>query len=42
MKQRQVDSVAILTPKGYLSGGDETDALELCPPLRPDEAVRGG
>jgi hypothetical protein len=28
MKQRMVDSIAILTPKGYLSGGDETDELE--------------
>ena len=28
MKQRQVETVAILTPKGYLSGGDETDELE--------------
>jgi anti-sigma B factor antagonist len=28
MKQRQVESIAILTPKGYLSGGDETDELE--------------
>ena len=28
MKQRQVDTVAIITPKGYLSGGDETDELE--------------
>ena len=28
MKQRQVESVAILTPRGYLSGGDETDELE--------------
>jgi len=28
MKQRQVETVAILTPKGYLSGGDETDELK--------------
>jgi anti-sigma B factor antagonist len=28
MKQRQVESVAILTPKGYLTGGEETDELE--------------
>jgi anti-sigma B factor antagonist len=28
MKQRQVESIAILTPKGYMSGGDETDELE--------------
>ncbi len=28
MKQRQVETIAILTPKGYLSGGDETDELE--------------
>jgi len=28
MKKRQVESIAILTPKGYLSGGDETDELE--------------
>ena len=28
MKQRQVESIAILTPKGYLSGGDETEELE--------------
>src|SRR5215467_3099009 len=28
MKVRQVDSVAILTPRGYLTGGDETDELE--------------
>lgn len=28
MKVRQVESIAILTPKGYLTGGDETDELE--------------
>src|SRR5882762_1609481 len=28
MKQRQVGSIAILTPRGYLTGGDETDELE--------------
>jgi len=28
MKQRQVGAVAVLTPKGYLTGGDETDELE--------------
>jgi anti-sigma B factor antagonist len=28
MKQRQVESIAILAPKGYLTGGDETDELE--------------
>ena len=28
MKQRMVETVAIITPKGYLSGGDETDELE--------------
>ena len=28
MKQRQVESIAILYPKGYLTGGDETDELE--------------
>jgi anti-sigma B factor antagonist len=28
MKQRQVGSIAILTPKGYLVGGEETDELE--------------
>jgi anti-sigma B factor antagonist len=28
MKQRQVGSINILTPKGYLVGGDETDELE--------------
>jgi anti-sigma B factor antagonist len=28
MKQRQVETVAILTPKGYLTGGEETDELE--------------
>lgn len=27
MKQRQVGSVAILYPKGYLTGGEETDEL---------------
>ncbi len=29
MKERQVGSIAILAPRGYLTGGDETDALEL-------------
>lgn len=28
MKMRQVGSVAILAPKGYLTGGDETDELQ--------------
>ncbi len=28
MKQRQVGNIAVLTPKGYLTGGDETDELE--------------
>ena len=28
MKQRQVGQIAVLTPKGYLMGGDETDELE--------------
>ncbi len=28
MKQRQVGSIAILYPKGYLTGGEETDLLE--------------
>jgi anti-sigma B factor antagonist len=28
MKQRQVGSIVILYPKGYLTGGDETDELE--------------
>lgn len=28
MKQRQVESITILTPRGYLTGGDETDELE--------------
>ncbi|HYM82434.1 MAG TPA: STAS domain-containing protein [Candidatus Limnocylindria bacterium] len=28
MKQRQVETISILTPKGYLTGGDETDELE--------------
>jgi len=27
MKQRQVGQIAVLTPKGYLTGGDETDEL---------------
>ena len=27
MKQRQVGEIAIITPKGYLTGGDETDDL---------------
>ncbi len=28
MKERQVGSVVVLYPKGYLTGGDETDELE--------------
>ena len=28
MKERQVESIVILYPKGYLTGGDETDELE--------------
>ena len=28
MKQRQVGSITILSPKGYLTGGDETEELE--------------
>jgi anti-sigma B factor antagonist len=28
MKNRQVGDVVILAPKGYLTGGDETDELE--------------
>jgi anti-sigma B factor antagonist len=28
MKQRQVGSIAIVTPKGYLVGGEETDELD--------------
>lgn len=28
LKSRQVGSIAILAPKGYLMGGDETDELE--------------
>jgi anti-sigma B factor antagonist len=28
MKQRQVGNIAVLTPKGYLTGGDETDEFE--------------
>jgi anti-sigma B factor antagonist len=28
MKQRQVEGIVILAPKGYLTGGDETDELE--------------
>jgi len=28
MRERQVGSIAILVPKGYLTGGDETDELE--------------
>jgi len=27
MKQRQVGEIAVITPKGYLTGGDETDEL---------------
>ncbi len=28
MKQRQVGNIAILYPKGYLTGGEETDLLD--------------
>lgn len=28
MKQRQVGNIVILAPKGYLTGGDETEELE--------------
>jgi anti-sigma B factor antagonist len=28
MKQRQVETITILTPRGYLTGGEETDELE--------------
>ena len=28
MKSRQVGSIVILTPKGYLTGGEETEELE--------------
>jgi len=28
MKQREVGTIIVLTPKGYLTGGDETDELE--------------
>ena len=28
MKRRQVESIVILYPKGYLTGGEETDELE--------------
>jgi anti-sigma B factor antagonist len=28
MKERQVESITILTPRGYLTGGDETDELQ--------------
>ena len=28
MKNRQVGDIVILAPKGYLTGGDETDELE--------------
>ncbi|HTK30592.1 MAG TPA: STAS domain-containing protein [Candidatus Saccharimonadaceae bacterium] len=28
MKQRQVGSIAVLAPKGYLTGGEETEELE--------------
>ena len=28
MKERQVGSIVIIAPRGYLTGGDETDALE--------------
>jgi anti-sigma B factor antagonist len=28
MKQRQVGQIVVLAPRGYLTGGDETDELE--------------
>ena len=28
MKQRQAGNIAVLSPKGYLTGGDETEELE--------------
>jgi anti-sigma B factor antagonist len=28
MKQRQVGNIVVLAPKGYLTGGDETEELE--------------
>jgi anti-sigma B factor antagonist len=28
MKQRQVGQIVVLTPRGYLTGGEETDELE--------------
>jgi len=28
MKQRQVGSIVVLSPKGYLTGGEETEELE--------------
>lgn len=28
MKQRQMGNIAVITPRGYLTGGDETDELE--------------
>jgi anti-sigma B factor antagonist len=28
MKQRQVGTIVVITPKGYLTGGDETEELE--------------
>ena len=28
MKQRQVGQIAVLAPRGYLTGGEETDELE--------------
>jgi anti-sigma B factor antagonist len=28
MKQRQVGPIAVLTPRGYLTGGEETDELD--------------
>lgn len=28
LKQRQVESITVLYPKGYLTGGDETDELD--------------
>jgi anti-sigma B factor antagonist len=28
MKQRQMGNIAVITPRGYLTGGDETDELD--------------
>ena len=28
MKQRQVGQIVVLAPRGYLTGGEETDELE--------------